>query len=135
MGAKKEEWLKLAGEDERLKTGLERLYDLFKDAPTLGSLINPKIAIGKDSLFGMKWEEIGLLLTKALSGEQDDAQVEMGVVAQGMIKAAELLISNYNLVMTNVPYLGRGKQFDTLRNYCDYVHPKAKSDLLLRAFN
>jgi hypothetical protein len=49
--AKKEEWLKLAGGDERLCQGLEQLHDLFKDAPTLGSLINPKQILSGD-LFG-----------------------------------------------------------------------------------
>jgi len=39
--AKQEDWLKLAGESDRLQRGMERLYALFKDAPTLGSLINP----------------------------------------------------------------------------------------------
>ena len=36
-----DDWLRLAGGDERLRTALERLYKLFRDAPTLGSLINP----------------------------------------------------------------------------------------------
>ncbi len=35
------DWLALAGEDVRLQTTLKRLYELFKGAPTLGSLINP----------------------------------------------------------------------------------------------
>jgi hypothetical protein len=46
--AKQETWLTLAGDDERLQNGLERLYGLFKDAPTLGSLINPREAKGED---------------------------------------------------------------------------------------
>ena len=34
-------WEKLAGDDERLRNGMRRLYTLFQDAPTLGSLIDP----------------------------------------------------------------------------------------------
>ena len=40
--AKKDDWLKLAGDNDRLQRGMARLYALFKDAPVLGSLINPR---------------------------------------------------------------------------------------------
>ena len=33
---RKDDWLKAAGDDDRLRRGMERLYSLFKDAPTLG---------------------------------------------------------------------------------------------------
>jgi len=36
-----EEWETLAGDDERLQNGMRRLYSIFQDAPTLGSLIDP----------------------------------------------------------------------------------------------
>ena len=38
----KEEWAKFANTDGRSREGMERLYDLFRRAPTLGSLINPR---------------------------------------------------------------------------------------------
>ncbi len=41
VGGRVEEWTALAGDDVRLQTTLERLYYLFRDAPTLGSLIAP----------------------------------------------------------------------------------------------
>ena len=37
-----DDWKKLAKGDGRLADGLERLYHLFKQAPTLGSLIDPE---------------------------------------------------------------------------------------------
>ncbi|HRF48213.1 MAG TPA: hypothetical protein PLC98_11365, partial [Anaerolineales bacterium] len=40
------EWVALAGEDDRLRRGMARLYGLFKDAPVLGSLINPRAQTG-----------------------------------------------------------------------------------------
>jgi hypothetical protein len=33
------------------------------------------------------------------------------------------------LVVTNVPYLGRGKQHEVLRHYCEHTHAAAKADL------
>ena len=41
VGAPKNEWLELAGDDPRLRLAMERLYDLFETAPQLGSLIDP----------------------------------------------------------------------------------------------
>ena len=50
-------------------------------------------------------------LAAALTAEtSDDDAHERAVAAAGMVKAAELLAGEYTLVVTNVPYLGRGKQ-------------------------
>ena len=38
------DWLAIAGDNEKLRNGMERLYRLFKDAPVLGSLINPRLS-------------------------------------------------------------------------------------------
>ena len=59
----------------------------------------------------------------------DDDVVELGAIAQGLAKAAELLAGQFTIVITNVPYLGRGKQDETLKDYCERVHSKAKADL------
>jgi type I restriction-modification system DNA methylase subunit len=40
-----------------------------------------------------------------------------------------LLSESYHLVATNVPYLARGKQCDTLQNFCENYFPEAKADL------
>jgi len=129
ISAKKEEWLALAGDNTNLQYAMEELYNQFKDAPVLGSLINPEIGLAKGTLTEMKWEELGPLLTEALSGEKDDKKTEMGVVAQGIAKAAPLLADKYHWVITNVPYLARGKQSETLCEYCEKHHNEAKNDL------
>ena len=54
---------------------------------------------------------------------------EMAVTARGVAKAAEILAGQFTLVATNVPYLGRRKQDDVLKDYCEHIHPRAKSDL------
>jgi hypothetical protein len=126
--AKKEDWLKLAGDNEKLYNGMDRLYQLFKDAPVLGSLINPRLSAG--DMYVADYHELQPLLGKALSQEtKDETAHEIAVTAHGLAKAAEILAGKFTLVATNVPYLGRGKQEDALKNYCDRVYPVAKVDL------
>jgi hypothetical protein len=123
-----EEWLKLAGGNEMLENGMARLYQLFENAPVLGSLIDPR-AGGGDLLIAA-FHELQPLLEKALAKETaDDAAHEMAVTARGLTKAAEVLAGQFTLVATNVPYLGRPNQDDTLKDYCDHVHRAARSDL------
>jgi len=122
------DWVKLAGENDKLKRGMERLYRLFEQAPVLGSLINPRV--GGGDLVEADYHELQPLLEKALQVEsKDDALREMVVTAQGIAKAAEILAGKFTLVATNVPYLGRLKQDNVLRGYCEKVYPKAKADL------
>ncbi len=127
------EWTALAGKDDRLRRGMMRLHSLFKDAPVLGSLINPRAQAG--DLVEAEFQQLAPLLTPALAADENEKTkpesdiVELAVVAQGLAKAAELLAGQFTLVITNVPYLGRPKQDDTLFNYCERVHPDAKADL------
>ncbi|MDD3247488.1 MAG: N-6 DNA methylase [Methanosarcina sp.] len=129
ISTKKEEWLELAGDNNNLRMGLEELYKQFKNAPVLGSLINPEASLFRGTLIEMKWEELAPLLSRVLSGEKDDEKTEMGVVAQGVVKAAILLAGKYHWVVTNVPYLFRGKQSDLLKDYCEEKYPAARNDL------
>ena len=129
ISAKKAEWLDLIGNNTNLRTALEELYKNFKDAPVLGSLINPEIDLAKDSLFELKWENVGPLLAKALYGIKDNEKAESGVVAKGLARAAELLTQKYDLVVTNVPYLARAKQSAPLAEFCDRHFSESKNDL------
>lgn len=126
--AKKEDWLELAGDNDRLQRGMVRLYSLFKEAPVLGSLINPRASGG--DLLEAEFHELQPLLDKALAQEtKDDTAHEIAVTARGIAKAAEILAGQFTLVATNVPYLGRGKQDNVLAEYCERVHPASKADL------
>ena len=125
---KQDDWLKLAGENDRLKRGMERLYRLFKDAPVLGSLINPRVSA--EDMYVADYHELQPLLEKALAQEStDDTAHEMTVTAQGIAKAAEILAGKFTLIATNVPYLGRLKQNGLLREYCERIYPNSKLDL------
>ena len=122
------DWLAIAGDNEKLRNGMERLYRLFQKAAVLGSLINPRA--GEGDLLVAGFHELQPLLEKALAWEaKDDTAHEMAVTARGLAKAAEILAGQFTLVATNVPYLGRGKQDAMLMDYCERVHPEAKADL------
>jgi hypothetical protein len=128
ISAKKAAWLELADENPDLKYSLEQMYNWFADAPVLGSLLNPKKLMEGDAFIKVNWSELRPALQK-LIGTGDDTAREMGVVAHGLAKVGELLMQDYFWVITNVPYLARGKQCDTLRDYCETHYPEAKNDL------
>jgi hypothetical protein len=123
-----EEWLKLAGGNEKLENGMASLYQLFENAPVLGSLINPRA--GEGDLLVAAFHELQPLLEKALAQEtKDDTAHEMAVTASGLARAAEILAGQFTLVATNVPYLGFHKQDGILSDYCKRVYADAKADL------
>jgi hypothetical protein len=152
IGVTKTEWLKLAekavtaadpaakrdllgveknlltvGLEERVKNGLEALYDLFAKAPWLGSLIDPRRA-GAD-IFREGFDKLEPLLASILAAADTDDAREMTVAAQGMARAAATLASDFSLVITNVPYLGRARQDPILSAYCELEYPLSKADL------
>jgi hypothetical protein len=126
--AKKEDWLKLAGEDYKLQNGMERLYQLFADAPVLGSLINPHAAEG--SLLVAAFHELQPLLEKALTQEtSDDLSHEMAVTARGLAKAAEILAAQFTLIATNVPFLTEIKFGSVLDAFISTAYSAGKANL------
>ncbi len=125
---KKEEWLALANGDEKLRNGMDRLYDLFQQAPQLGSLIDPRRERG--NMYEAGYAELHPLLVKALAKKPVDAELAaVGVAAQGITRAAEILGGRHTLVVTNVPYLGRGKQNDVMKDYLEEHYSEGKADL------
>ena len=141
IAAARDEWKELSRKagKQNLTIALDWMYQTFQDAPVLGSLINPRRSKAAQIA---QWSELQQLLGDALSQEQinhhseADAEVsvrtnrlEAGIVAQGLAKAAELLAGQYTWVITNVPYLARGKQNDILKDYCEAYYPAGKNDL------
>jgi hypothetical protein len=126
VGAAKEEWQELALDKQNLRIALNWMHDVFKDAPVLGSLINPATS---DAAKVADWGELSSALNEALQKEQNEERVEAGVVAQGLAKAATLLAGRYQWVITNVPYLGRGNQDEVMQDFCETRYPEGKSDL------
>jgi len=127
-----ETWLKLSGDDSRLRAGLERLYGLFKNAPDLGSLINPANLSAADRMFVADYEQVAPVLEQALARERnaaDPVAEVFGAAAEGVTKAAKLLAGKYTLVVTNVPFLSRAKQNQAIMEFCDFNYPVSKRDL------
>lgn len=135
--ATEDEWLKLVdkhGMSKRtevlagdlIRETLRNLHRTFSQAPTLGSLIDPNQSGA--GMFSVDWETLRPYFDAALAAEDDETH-ERAVAAQGMVKAAELLAGEYTLVITNVPYLGRGKQDDSLKDHLDDYYTEGKADL------
>lgn len=122
----KEEWKQLGLGKRNLSIALDWMYDTFKNAPVLGSLLNPAET---DATRLVPWNELSIALDQVLNQEQSEEQQEVTVVAQGLAKAAKLLAGHYQLVITNVPYLARGKQNEQLKDFCETNYPEAKNDL------
>jgi len=128
INAPEADWLRLAGEDGRARQTMQKLYAMFRQAPTLGSLIDPS-RFGKE-LFSAEFSEVWPLLQEALAAEQTGVDAkELAIAAQGVLSAARILADEFTLVITNVPYLGRGKQDEVLVKYCEDFHSDAKADL------
>lgn len=129
------EWAALAAGDGRLEAALGRLHVLFRDANTLGSLIDPKrtsevsgSAGPQTSLDDVDWNDVAPLVDAASTGHDPAAGV-LGRDAGGVARAATLLSRQYTLVATNVPYLDARSQSGLLRDYLGKRFNVARYDL------
>lgn len=122
----KEEWQKPANSNQRLRIALGLLHDEFQNAPVLGSLLHPQRSAAAKLV---EWNELAASVAKALEKERTDEEREAGVVAKGLARAAALLGGRYHWVVTNVPYLARGKQCEILKEFCGNHYKEAKNDL------
>lgn len=143
VAAKPEDWMALVPDDAAnaayLRQELCLLHASFAQAPLLGSLLDPARSL-KNDLATSSFDTLRDLLGRALANErpatlwgqaselQDDSW-DLALTANGLVEAARLLDGRYHLVVTNVPYLARGKQHDTLKDYCEAHYPEAKNDL------
>lgn len=116
------EWKELAKGDEALTEAITWMQNTFKDASTLGSLIDP----GKRLKMGQNppWE----LLLKAMKVDSDTF-VESKITTNGLAKAATILTGHFSWVITNVPYLVRAKHGDLLSRFLEKRYPVSKQDL------
>ena len=131
-----EEWTALALGDACLESALTRLHILFRDADTLGSLIDPirDIMRADDSnqaaLDEIEWSAATeiihqLVPTTEGNSERNELAVDVSVAS----RAATSLARSYTLVATNVPFLSRGKQVATLQRHLDRYFADARADL------
>ena len=143
VAAKPEDWMALVPDDAAnaayLRQELRLLHASFAQAPLLGSLLDPARSL-KNDLATSSFDTLRDLLGRALatersatlwgqSSELQDDSWDLALTAQGLLDAARLLDGRYDLVVTNVPYLARGKQHEVLKDYCETHYPEAKNDL------
>lgn len=143
VAAKPEDWMALVPNNtanaDYVRQELRLLHASFAQAPLLGSLLDPSRSLNND-LVTSSFDTLRDLLGRALATErpatlwgqaselQDDSW-DLALTAKGLLDAARLLDGRYHLVVTNVPYLGRGQQQEMLRDYCDSNYATAKNDL------
>jgi len=118
------EWKDLAKDDGEMQGAIKWMQETFKDAPTLGSLIEPKVTNEYGGFSPWK------LIQTAMEIKSESTS-ESNTTAQGLSKAAELLMRKYDFVVTNVPYLGQKKYSEKLKSFITDNYELAKSDLAL----
>src|SRR5690554_2469644 len=143
VAATPEDWMALvpdaAPNADYLRQELKLLHSTFAQAPLLGSLLNPARSL-KNDLATSSFETLQELLDTALSTETpatlwgqnhelQEGSWELALTAKGLLDAGRLLDQRYHLVITNVPYLARGKQDSALRSHREKHYPEAKNDL------
>ncbi len=132
-----EDWKALARGDRRVEDTLVRLHILFRNADSLGSLIDPK-RVGEivdvhglqRSMDDVDWSELEPLLEAA--GQQESADPAgrvLGADAAALVRTARFMSRTFTLVATNVPYLGRNKQASSLTSYIDLRYYEGRGDL------
>ena len=123
--AEKSEWLKLAAGDGMLENALGQYYDLFKNADSLGSLIqihDEGTLVPAEVL--MKKLESALAKEKAIG---DPVAEAFGETASGVLKAVSYLQrKDFHIVVTNPPFLGYRKYNEFLLKYCRIEYPYCK---------
>ena len=123
------DWLDLAGNSNDLRNVLEEVFSQFRDAPVIGSLINPKNTAGKYSLFEIDWDDVSRALNEAVSRFYDTDAYELGAVAGGVAKAAKILSCEFEWVVTNVPFKESKQLVPSAYAFIEKHYPSGKSNL------
>ena len=132
-----EDWAALVPADHPhrvdLRDEMRRLHRTFAQAPLLGSLLDPTreqkgYELVNETLEVQAFLERALVREEKAAGANQEA-LEWAYAARGLHEAAQLLAGRYHLVVTNVPYLARGKQEERLQKFCVAHYAAAKNDL------
>jgi len=132
-----EDWAALVPADHPhrvdLRDEMRRLHRTFAQAPLLGSLLDPTrdqkgYELVNETLEVQAFLEQALVREEQAAGANQEA-LEWAYAARGLHEAAQLLAGRYHLVVTNVPYLARGKQDERLQKFCVAHYAAAKADL------
>ncbi|MEQ1841526.1 MAG: DNA methyltransferase, partial [Verrucomicrobiales bacterium] len=133
-GGTAEEWSRLGGNDDSLRYALGEMHRLFKDAPTLGSLIDPLRALEAGRAYQPGFRIASWSRVEKLLRSHQPTDVEIDVFTGALVetaKAASLVGRTFTLVVTNVPFLARWRQEEELASYCLQYCPDGKGDLAM----
>ena len=92
----------------------------FSSAPLLGSLLPAQFSTSE-------WDEASKV-EDSRSAEDVEGE-EQYIAAQGFARAVALLRERYDVVVTNPPFLGRGRMCDALREFVEAQFYDARHDL------
>jgi hypothetical protein len=132
-----EEWKSLGAGEPAIENALVRLHILFRNADTLGSLIDPRRVSEASDPTGLQtstddvdWVMVAPLLARLGEREAADPAASVwGTEAAALGTVASMLSSRYTLVSTNVPYLGRTGQGAVLREHLTRYFADSAEDL------
>ena len=113
------EWKDLAKGDEALTDAIAWMSSTFKDAPTLGSLI--EVSEGDRAKYIHILQTLHTITQR--SGKEDV------VASHGLIKVVSLLGKKYQWVPTNVPYKKTGEMVDIIFEFLSNGYPDARRSL------
>jgi len=116
------EWKDLAKGDEALTSAISWMQHTFKDAPILGSLIQPLSSTKKNQI--RPWQPLEVAISNNASVNNETI-----VVSKGLITAANILSNEYSWITTNVPFRQMEDCCSELKDFAKYSYTEAKTDL------
>ena len=127
------EWMALAGDNYRARNGMARLHRLFKDAPVLGSLINPRaqaeISLWPSSRNSPRCSPPRLRRARTKKPNSKTTPSSWPSSPRVSPKPLKLLAGQFTLVITNVPFLSIRRQEIGLRTFIESGYPISKACL------
>lgn len=116
------EWKEIVKGNAELEGAVKWMQETFKNAPILGSLIDPNLNWGCQEV--KPWE----LIHKAINSAKNLSHDTLDTI-QAFIKLSLLLDQKYHWTVTNVPYLSKSKQCKILNDFCSKYYPLSKNDI------
>ena len=123
------EWREIDGLDDATRDALGVLHAQFREAPNLGSLIDPRRATPEGQLFAVNYDLVAPVLGRLLAREKDPQRLLAGASAVGLVQVGALLSRRFTLVVTNVPYLSIQRMPDAVANFLTTRYPNSANDL------
>jgi hypothetical protein len=129
----KPQFVALADGNTELARGLASIHDLFRQAPLLGSLIEPT---GGDLIDPVRVARVEAMLEPVIERARaaEPERAEGAVAARGMADAVAILTRRYRLQVTNVPFLSASKMTDELSRHVKNYFVKGKGDIATAMF-